>query len=53
LTKNEASVVLKFTGKRYMGLQKLVYLYKATFLKVARMDHYYKMKVNILAKYYF
>jgi hypothetical protein len=33
LTQNEASALLKFTEKRFIGLQKLMYVYQATFLK--------------------
>jgi hypothetical protein len=33
LTKTEAHVVLKFWGKRFIGLEKLPYLYQVTFFK--------------------
>jgi hypothetical protein len=37
-TKNEAPVALEFSGKIFVGLWKLVYLYQASFLKEVRMD---------------
>jgi hypothetical protein len=37
-TKNEAPAALKFSGKLFAGLRKLVYLYQAKFLKEERID---------------
>jgi hypothetical protein len=48
--KKQPAVVLKFLGKRFISLQKLVYLYQAEFLKEVRMDQYCKVKVNVLEK---
>jgi hypothetical protein len=38
LSNDEASAALKFSGKRAIGLQKLVYLYQETFLKRLTVD---------------
>jgi hypothetical protein len=49
LTKNEATVLLIFSGKIFIGMQKLVFLYQAKFLKEVRMDKDCKMKLpNVL-----
>jgi hypothetical protein len=37
-TKNEAPLVLKFSGKRFISWQKLVYLYQTEFFKEVRME---------------
>jgi hypothetical protein len=47
LTKNETSVVLKLSGKRFIGLHKLVYLYQAKFLKEVRIDQYYRIPIKV------
>jgi hypothetical protein len=41
LTKNEVLPVLKLSGKIFVLLQKLVYLYQAIFLKEVIMDPYH------------
>jgi hypothetical protein len=53
LKKDEAPCVLIFLGERLIGLQKLVNLHQAVFLKEVRMEQYYKMWVNILEEHYF
>jgi hypothetical protein len=50
LARNEALAVLIFSGKRFIGLNKLKYFYKAKFLKEGRMGQQYTRELNVSEK---